>query len=45
MLLEIHNLLPIGLNIGFEIYVKDDEYDFHEVCISLLILKFVFKWQ
>lgn len=45
MLLEIHNMIPVGLNLGFEIYRKDDEYDFHELAISLLIIKLVFKWQ
>ena len=38
MLLEIQNMIPYGLNLGFEIYPKDDEYDFHEVVISLLII-------
>jgi hypothetical protein len=45
MLLEIHNTIPVGLNLGFEIYSKDDEYDHHEVHINLLIIKLVFKWQ
>lgn len=45
MLLEIHNMIPVGLNLGFEIYGKDDVYDFYEVHINLLIIKLVFKWQ
>jgi hypothetical protein len=45
MLLEIHNMIPVGLNLGFEIYGKDDEYEFYEVHINLLIIKLVFKWQ
>jgi hypothetical protein len=45
MLLEIHNIIHYGLNVGFEIYPRDDEYDFHELAISLLIIKLVFKWQ
>jgi hypothetical protein len=45
MLLEIHNMIPVGLNLGFEIYGKDEEYDVYEVHISLLIIKLVFKWQ
>lgn len=45
MLLEIHNMLPVGLNVGFEFYDRDNEFDFYEVHINLLILKFVFKWQ
>jgi hypothetical protein len=45
MLLEIHNMIPVGLNVGFEVYGKEDDYDYYEVHINLLILKFVFKWQ
>jgi len=45
MLLEIHNTIPVGLNIGFEVYVKDEEVDYYEVHINLLIIKLVFKWQ
>lgn len=45
MLLEIHNMIPVGLNLGFEIYGKDEEYEFYEVHINLLIIKLVFKWQ
>lgn len=45
MLLEIYNMIPVGLNLGFEIYGKDDEYEFYEVHINLLIIKLVFKWQ
>ena len=45
MLLEIHNMIPVGLNIGFEVYGKDSDYDFYEVHINLLIIKLVFKWQ
>lgn len=45
MLLEIHNMIPVGLNLGFEIYGKDKDYEFYEVHINLLIIKLVFKWQ
>lgn len=45
MLIEIHNMLSIGLNVGFEYYSKDSEFDFYEIQINLLIIKFVLKWQ
>jgi hypothetical protein len=45
MLLEIHNMIPVGLNIGFEVYGKNEDYDVNEVHINLLIIKLVLKWQ
>jgi hypothetical protein len=45
MLLEIHNMIPVGLNLGFEVYGKNEEYDIYEVHINLLIIKLVLKWQ
>lgn len=45
MNLIIENLLPHGLLIGFEFYGPDEEYDFNELQISLLILRFTFTWH
>jgi hypothetical protein len=45
MIIEIHNMISVGLNVGFELYVKDDDHDFHELGLNLLIFKIVFKWQ
>jgi hypothetical protein len=45
MILEIHNMIPVGLNVGFEIYGKEEGYEYYELQINLLIIKLVFKWQ
>lgn len=47
MMIEIHNMLPIGLNVGFEFYTEDDfgnYQDFYELHINLLFIKVVFFW-
>jgi hypothetical protein len=45
MNLIIENLLPVGLLVGFEYYRPDEDYDFHELEISLLILRFTLTWH
>ena len=48
MMIEIHNRLPIGLNVGFEFYSEDDfggPQDFYELHINLLFIKIVFFWD
>lgn len=48
MTIEIHNRLPIGLNVGFEFYSDDDfggPQDFYELHINLLFIKIVFFWD
>lgn len=37
--------IPQGLLVGFEYYGPDDEYDFNELQINLLILRFTFVWH
>lgn len=37
--------IPQGLLIGFEFYGPDDEFDFNELQISLLILRFTLTWH
>jgi hypothetical protein len=48
MMIEIHNMIPIGLNVGFEFYSEDDfggPQDFYELHINLLLIKVVFFWN
>ncbi len=48
MMIEIHNTLMVGLNVGFEFYSEDDfgDYqDFYELHINLLLIKIVFFWN
>lgn len=45
MNLIIENLLPVGLLVGFEYYKRDEEYDFNELQISLLIIRLTFTWH
>jgi len=37
--------MPQGLVIGFEYYAPDEECDFNELQISLLILRFTLTWH
>ena len=48
MMIEIHNMIPRGLNVGFEFYSEDDfggPQDFYELHINLLLIKVVFFWD
>jgi len=45
MSIIIENLLPHGLLLGFEYYGSDEEFDFHELQISLLIIRFTITWH
>ena len=48
MTIEIHNMIPRGLNVGFEFYSEDDfggPQDFYELHINLLLIKVVFFWD
>lgn len=48
MMIEIHNTLMVGLNVGFEFYSEDDfgDYqDFYELHINLLLIKIVLFWN
>lgn len=48
MMIEIHNMIPTGLNVGFEFYSEDDfggPQDFYELHINLLLIKVVFFWD
>lgn len=45
MNLIIENLLPVGLLLGFEFYRPDEEFDFYEIQISLLIIRLTFTWH
>jgi hypothetical protein len=48
MMIEIHNMIPRGLNVGFEFYSEDDfggPQDFYELHINLLLIKIVFFWD
>ena len=48
MMIEIHNTLKVGLNVGFEFYSEDDfgDYqDFYELHINLIFIKIVFFWN
>jgi len=37
--------IPQGPLIGFEYYCPDEEYDFNELQISLLIIRFTLTWH
>lgn len=37
--------IPQGLLFGFEYYGPDEDYDFNELQISLLILRLVLTWH
>jgi hypothetical protein len=41
----VENLLRVGLLVGFEYYGPDEEFDFNELQISLLILRLTFIWH
>jgi hypothetical protein len=48
MTIEIHNMIPRGLNVGFEFYSEDDlggPQDFYELHINLLLIKVIFFWD
>ena len=37
--------IPQGPLIGFEYYGPDEEFDFNELQVSLLIIRFTFTWH
>ena len=45
MSIFVESLLPIGLLIGFEFYAPDEEFDYYELQLNLLILRFTLIWH
>jgi hypothetical protein len=41
----VESLLKIGLLVGFEFYGPDEEYDFNELQLNLLIIRLTFTWH
>ena len=42
MTIEIHNMIPTGLNVGFEFYQPEEHADYYEFHLNLLIIKIKF---
>lgn len=42
MTIEVHNMIPTGLNVGFEYYDPDDWDPYYEFHLNLLIIKIIF---
>ena len=43
--LEVQNRLLIGPNIGFSIYVVDEDYDYSEFILYLVFISIHLKWE
>jgi hypothetical protein len=41
----IESIISTGLLIGFEFYAPDEEFDFYELQLNLLILRFTLTWH
>ena len=41
----IENLLKSGIVVGIEYFPVCDRVDYHELCISLLLIRLVFIWK
>ena len=41
----VESLLKVGLLVGFEFYGPDEEYDFNELQLNLLIVRLTFTWH
>ncbi len=43
--IEIHNRIPIGFAIGWSWFGIEENYDFNEIIIYLVIISVHFKWK
>lgn len=41
----VENLLKVGLLVGFEYYGPDDDDNYNELQVSLLIIRLTFIWH
>lgn len=45
MSIFVDSLLNVGLMVGFEYYNPDEDFDYYELQLSLLIIRLTFVWH